>query len=247
MINVTLQEGYVLLGGDLAETLSRLGSQALLMRHLRQFPADGAMAALREAIRAREEAAVWHAAHALRGLCRTLGLGSLAEAAGQCMAAPEATQALLEREYARAVAVIGLVSEAVEKEAERVESRRSFGGLRALLAEDDRLSAETSAELLASLGLSTRAARDGAEAIRLAGQGGFDCVFVDAHMPGLDGPSTVRGIRRALPDAPVFVLTAGLLPGEEACLRAEGVRDCLLKPIGAGKLARLLSACFPDR
>ena len=244
---MTLQEGYVLLGGNLMETLSRLGSQTLLMKHLRRFPEDGAMTALRDAACARDMAGVWRAAHALRGTCRTLGLSGLAEAVGQFMAAPEAARALLEREYARAVAVIGFVSDAVESATETVEMPRSFDGLRALLAEDDRLCAETSAELLAGLGLSTRVARDSEEAVRLAGQGGFDCVFLDAHMPGMDGPSALRGIRRALPDAPVFVLTAGLLPGEEERLRAEGLRECLIKPVGADRLARLLSACFPDR
>ena len=244
---MTLQEGYVLLGGDLADTLFRLGDRALLMKHLRRFSQDGGMRALREAVMARDMAAMWQAAHALRGACRTLGLGKLAETAGQFMAAPEAIWALLEQEYARAVAMINLLSEPVDGGEEKIEKPRIFSDLRVLLAEDDRLCAETSAELLAGLGAYTRVARDGAEAVRLARQGKFDCVFLDAHMPGTDGPSAVRALGRTLPDAPIFGLTAGLLPGEEERLRAAGLRECLTKPMDVRRLSRLLSDYFPDR
>lgn len=127
-----------------------------------------------------------------------------------------------------------------------VAHRRRFSNLRALLADDNRMNAEASAELLAGLGLRTSIARDGSEAGRLARTGGYDCVFLDAHMPGLDGVSTVKSIRQALPDAPIFGLTGGMLPGEEERFRAAGMRECLLKPVGAEKLASLLGAYFPD-
>lgn len=244
---MTLREAYALLGGDLAGALTRLGDRALLVKYLKRFPEDGAMAALRAAYESRDEAAMWQAAHGLRGVCKALGLEGLAELAGQFMAAPEAAWVPLEREYARSVAVIGLVSDIVEEEAWTVEVPRRFDGLRALLAEDDRLCAETSAELLAGLGLSAHVARDGGEAVRLARLGGFDCVFLDAHMPGTEASVAVREIRRALPQAPIIGLTAGMLPGEEERLRAAGMRDSLLKPADRTGLIRLLSACFPER
>lgn len=244
---MTLMEAYALLGGDLAETVSRLGNCSLLLKHLKQFPEDRAMRMLRAAVKAGNEAEVWRAAHGLRGVCRTLGLHYLAEAAGQCMAAPGVAWEPLEREYDRAVAVIGFVSDSVENRVKTVEQPRCFDGLRALLAEDDRLCAETSAGLLAGLGLRVRVARDGDEAVRLAGAGGFDCVFLDAHMPGADGPSAVRDIRRALPDAPIFVMTAGMLPKEEEQMRAAGMRARIDKPADRAILTRLLSEVFPTR
>lgn len=137
-------------------------------------------------------------------------------------------------------------SDDVERGTGRVEKSRRFDGMRVLLAEDDRLNAEVSVELFEGLGLRTSMAHDGGEAVKLAGAGGYDCAFLDAHMPGLDG-SAAEAICRALPDAPVFALTAGLLPGEEQRLRAAGVRACLLKPVGPDALARLLGDWFPDR
>lgn len=243
---MTLREAYALLGGDLNEALARLKGRALLLRYLRQFPEDGGMTAMRAAREVRDEAALWQAAHQLRGACRTLGLGDLAEAAERCMAAPEAAWAELERAYDRAVAVIGLLSDD-DADAGAAPGMRAFHGLRALLAEDDSLCAQVSAELLAGLGLRVRVARSGDEAVRLAEQGGFDCAFLDAHMPGGDNVSTVRAVCRALPDAPVFALTAGLRPGEEERLRAAGLRACVHKPADATELARLLSMCFPEQ
>ena len=242
---MTLEEAYALLGGDLAETLGRLGDRALLARHLRRFPEDGAMAALRSAVVSGDEEAIWRAAHGLRGACRALGLERLAEAAEGCMAAPEGAWPLLEREYARAVAVIELVSDDVEQGAENVERARRFDGLRALMVEDDRLCAEVAAAVLAGLGLTVRVAREGVEALKMASLGGFDCVFLDAHLPGTDVPSLARDIRRALPDAPIFGLTAGLRPGEEARLLAAGMRACLPKPLRAEGAARMLAESFP--
>lgn len=126
------------------------------------------------------------------------------------------------------------------------EEPRRFPGLRALLAEDDRISAEVSTELLAGLGLHTVVTGDGGEAVQLARDGGFDCVFLDAHLPGTDLPSTLGDIRRALPDAPVFVLTGGVSRAEKDRLLSAGMRACLLKPVSAQQIARLLSDCFPD-
>lgn len=138
-------------------------------------------------------------------------------------------------------------SDAVENQGEPVEKARRFDGLRALLAEDDRTGAEVSAELLEGLGLRTSVAHDGREAVRMARTGGYDCVFLDAHMPGMDALSALSGIRQALPEAPVFALTAGVSREEAERLLLAGTRECLLKPVGAQQIMRLLSAYFPDR
>lgn len=127
------------------------------------------------------------------------------------------------------------------------EVPRRFEGLRALLAEDDRLNAETSAELLEGLGLRLTVARDGDEAARMASEGGYDCAFIDAHMPGPEGASVFGEVQRAQPGMPIFALTAGLLPGEEERLSGAGMRACLLKPVGEKDIRRLLGRFFPER
>ena len=454
---MTLQEGYLLLGSNLPDVLSRLGDRALLTKHLRLFCGDDTPIKLRDAVALRSKSAAWQAARSFKGTCETLGLGSLAKAVQQFMEAgdwPEREVALsrLEQEHAHALSVIGLMedsdtalamlahelraplqailgtaevhqgmagmerialaarhmaavlagltscsptlepfslpevlrhaaalatplcegkhqsiamrldlrhdsmlgdaprltqallnlltnaaryapendtitlrateidgevalsvedhgpgmskteqqhafkpywragmsvgsglgltivrklvdllggtvtmdstpglgttvtirlkltpSDAVESIGHPVEKRRHFDGLRALLAEDDLLTAEVSAELLSGLGLQTHIAHDGDEAIHLAHNRAFDCVFWDAHMPGRGASSAIQLLRASLPDTPVFALTAGVSAAEEEALRSAGIRECLLKPVDTRQLTRLLSTYFPDR
>lgn len=100
--------------------------------------------------------------------------------------------------------------------------------------------------LLAALGMRVSIARDGAEAVRHAQSSGFDCVFLGAYMPDQHRAS-FQEIIRAVPRAPVFVLTAGISPAERQQMSATGVRACLLKPIGEQEMAKLLSVHFLDR
>lgn len=61
----------------------------------------------------------------------------------------------------------------------------------------------------------------------------IDLILVDYHMPGLDGISTVREIRKKLPKTPIIVLT---IEEEEAIVKRfmeAGADDYSLKPIRA--------------
>jgi DNA-binding response OmpR family regulator len=51
-------------------------------------------------------------------------------------------------------------------------------------------------------------ARDGVEALHLARRHEFDLVFVDVHMPGLDGAAFCRAYRARGGEAPVVMLSA---------------------------------------
>src|SRR5262249_52925513 len=84
--------------------------------------------------------------------------------------------------------------------------------LQILLPEDDEFSAQLMEKLLARRGHRVRLASNGREALALAGQGGFDLMLLDVHMPELDGLAVVRGIRERERAAgghlPVIALTA---------------------------------------
>ncbi|WP_051693995.1 hybrid sensor histidine kinase/response regulator [Desulfohalovibrio reitneri] len=69
-------------------------------------------------------------------------------------------------------------------------------GARVLLVEDEPLNRKLAVRLLDGFGCHTVEAADGVEALRALGEQRFDLVFMDLHMPGMDGAETVSRLRR---------------------------------------------------
>ena len=74
----------------------------------------------------------------------------------------------------------------VERRAEGA-NRRSFRGLRILLAEDNPVNQEVACEVLTAAGLLVDLAADGAEAVELAQLHDYDLILMDLQMPRVDG------------------------------------------------------------
>lgn len=86
-------------------------------------------------------------------------------------------------------------------------------------------------------------ADSGANALKLLDDGlEPDAILLDVMMPDLDGPSTLKEIRRRprLTDIPVVFITARTLATEHAEFIASGARGVLIKPFDPMTLARRL-------
>jgi PAS domain S-box-containing protein len=104
-----------------------------------------------------------------------------------------------------------------------------------LVAEDNEFNAELLEQLLVRRGHRVRLATNGREALARAEEGGFDLLFLDVHMPELDGFQVAQAIRereRAVGGhLPIIALTArARTEDRERCLAA-GMDDFLAKPI----------------
>jgi len=107
---------------------------------------------------------------------------------------------------------------------------------RVLIVDDHPLTRDALATLLAGNDFDVVGqASDGQEAVELAGQLRPQLVLLDLSMPGVDGLSALPGLRDAVPDAEVIVLTAS------------GTEDNLLAAIRAGAAGYLLKSEPPDR
>ena len=107
---------------------------------------------------------------------------------------------------------------------------------RVLIVDDHPLTREALATLLAGNDFDVVGqASDGQEAIELAGRLRPQVILLDLSMPGLDGLSALPGLRAAVPDAEVLVLTAS------------GTEDNLLAAIRAGAAGYLLKSEPPDK
>lgn len=120
-------------------------------------------------------------------------------------------------------------------------------GARVLLVEDNATQADLFAEALGAAGFRVEVARNGLEALEVAGRLDPDLVVMDVQMPGMDGLEATRRLRAspALRETPVLALTALVMPGDRERCREAGVDEYLAKPVPlaelvgtAGRLAR---------
>ena len=110
-----------------------------------------------------------------------------------------------------------------------------------LLAEDDAVNQMVVEEMLKTLGCVVVVVDDGEAACEAAARIRFDLIFMDCHMPGMDGFEATRRIRdeeRARgAQTPIVALTADALAGDrERCL-ASGMDDYMTKPVSTAQLA----------
>ena len=109
-----------------------------------------------------------------------------------------------------------------------------------LIVEDNESLREVLAHQFELLGIEVRFAADGAEAVKAVADGDFTMVFMDCHMPNMDGFAATRAIRAAEADGcghiPIVAMTANAFKEDrEACLAA-GMDDYLAKPVRIGDL-----------
>lgn len=112
-----------------------------------------------------------------------------------------------------------------------------------LVAEDDPVSAQLIMYLLKRSKQRVTIVNDGASALQEARTGKYDMVFVDLHMPQMDGIEFTRHLRKgglSIRKLPVFALTANAT--EQARLESfqAGISEFLIKPLSPDSVERLL-------
>lgn len=117
--------------------------------------------------------------------------------------------------------------------------------LRLLVIDDTEIHLIAGSCLLESLGHHVTLASSATEAIRLLEWQSFDCVFIDIHMPGIDGISTMQHIRQMpLKDRPqpaIVILSAWLPPEVIAHLLDQGADAACSKPLDLSCVSQILA------
>ena len=104
-----------------------------------------------------------------------------------------------------------------------------------LIVEDNARIQEILVQQFAALGLPAKSVSDGVEAVEAVRRERFSLVFMDCHMPSMDGFEATRAIRasesRIGGHVPIIAMTANAFKEDrEACLAA-GMDDYLSKPL----------------
>ena len=120
-------------------------------------------------------------------------------------------------------------------------------GAQVLVAEDDPTSRMVTEALLKKLSCQVDLAADGREALEKARTNEYDIVFMDCHMPLIDGFQATKRIRQSpdKEDLPIIALTASVAEEDTTrCLEA-GMNDVVCKPVRTSMLAKALERWVP--
>jgi signal transduction histidine kinase/HPt (histidine-containing phosphotransfer) domain-containing protein/ActR/RegA family two-component response regulator len=123
------------------------------------------------------------------------------------------------------------------------------GGLRILVAEDNAMNREVAKRMLETLGCAADFAVDGQEAVDLEGRSRYDLVFLDLHMPRLDGFESARRIRARHGTARrprLVALTASALREDREACEAAGMDGFLAKPLRMEELRAVVDHASAD-
>ena len=118
--------------------------------------------------------------------------------------------------------------------------------LRILVTEDNKVNQQLALQLLARMGYRADVAGNGLEAIQALERQFYDVVFMDVHMPEMDGLTATRHICQEWSHASrprIIAMTANAMQGDrEKCLSA-GMDDYISKPIRVEELVQCLNQC----
>ena len=98
-------------------------------------------------------------------------------------------------------------------------------------------------------GLQGTAAEDGTEGLRLAREEPFDLIVLDLMLPGLDGLTVCRAVRRDSrnADVPILMLTARREESDKVLGLESGADDYLTKPFGVREFIARVRALLRRR
>lgn len=125
-------------------------------------------------------------------------------------------------------------------------------GLNLLIAEDNLVNQEVIQEGLDHLGCAYTVTENGLEAVQAFERGAFDLVFLDCHMPIMDGYEAARQIQKIQKErggqkVPVVALSANVMAQDiEKCMAA-GMDDHLGKPFSIGQLEQKICQWTENR
>ena len=117
-----------------------------------------------------------------------------------------------------------------------------YGGNHILLVEDNETNQVVAKTILEDMGMIVIVANNGAEALKILGDDEFDLVFMDMHMPIMDGVTATREIRKkdGFDKLPIIAMTANAMETDRQQCAEAGMNDYVSKPIDIDQLIKCL-------
>ncbi len=125
------------------------------------------------------------------------------------------------------------------------EKARRRAGKRVLVAEDHFVNQQLFRTILEKMGLNVIVANNGREAVERVKNEAIDLVFMDVHMPEINGYEASLHIRKLDGDLPIIAVTANATPEERGRCTDAGMNDYLSKPFKNKDLVPLVDQYLP--
>ncbi len=116
-----------------------------------------------------------------------------------------------------------------------------------LVVDDHALNRLLLTRVAEAAGATAAVAADGEKALETLGDGGFDLVFMDIAMPGLDGIETTRQLRERGTTIPIVAVTAHYSQGEFCLLEGCGFDGLIPKPLDVSAVTDWIRLVRPGR
>ncbi|MFP4448101.1 MAG: ATP-binding protein [Bacteroidales bacterium] len=114
-----------------------------------------------------------------------------------------------------------------------------------LIVEDDKLNYEYLKEILSDTNANILQAKDGQSAIELCQENkNIDLILMDIQLPGIDGNTAIKEIKKINSDLPIIAQTAYALEEERKKILETGCNDYISKPINEKVLFRKIDHFF---
>jgi signal transduction histidine kinase/ActR/RegA family two-component response regulator len=114
-----------------------------------------------------------------------------------------------------------------------------------LLVEDNEINQAVMFAIFESLDLSITISGTGEEAVDIVNSGHFDLIFMDIHLPGIDGRQASEQIKHVHPNIPIVALSADAFNQHSFAENDQIWDEYLCKPLEKEKLVETLNRFIP--
>lgn len=116
-----------------------------------------------------------------------------------------------------------------------------YGGKEVLIAEDNPMNVLVLSKLLEQFGIMANVASNGLEALQKLEKKNYDLIFMDIHMPEMDGIEATQKLRHKNLKMPVIALSANITKKSKDEALSSGMQDYITKPFTRDAILDLLS------
>lgn len=116
----------------------------------------------------------------------------------------------------------------------------SVNNKKCLLVEDNDINKIVAKKILENIGFVVDLASNGKEAVEMIDKNFYSIVFMDLHMPIMDGFEATKRVRKFNKNIPIIALSAAVMQDDKELTFKAGMNEHIAKPIDEDKLAKII-------